>query len=548
MIDIAFIWHMHQPYYKSDIDGLFMLPWVRLHGVKDYYPMAAIVEKFDNVRVTFNMVPVLVEQIRDYVENNASDTLLELTLKKPGGLTLSERVQILDSFFKVNFARFIEPHPRYRDLLIKKGVNATSHSALRRSSVQFSNQDYLDLQVLFNLAWFHSLTIEADSYLRELVDKKEGYTEAEKMFVVKKQKDVLAEILPLYRRLQDAGRIEITTTPYYHPILPLLCDTDIAKVSAPDTALPSMKFSHPEDARWHLEQAVRTHAANFGKKPCGMWPSEGSVSEDALGLIMGAGIEWVATDEDILFLTLNAYDKTYMGKALDRRLVYQPYRFHKDGRHLTLVFRDKNLSNLISFAYASWDPQMAALDLVGHFQRIEANMRRAADRALVPIVMDGENAWEYYEDNGRRFFELLYSRLDGGEEIASTTVSEYLRAEPAKKSLKKVFPGSWIDHCFKVWIGAPQDHAAWERLVKTRADLVRFAKESNSWSPKASSQVEKAWRELYIAEGSDWTWWYGPENKPGPRNPFDTLFRAHLQNIYRIFKKPIPDYLKEPIG
>src|SRR3989338_2377648 len=267
--------------------------------------------------------------------------------------------------------------------------------------------DYLDLQALFNLSWFHSISVEEDINLKDLKEKKRFFTEEDKEYILLKQREILAQILPLYKALQDAGRIEITTTPYYHPILPLLCDTDVAKVSIPDIALPRNRFSHPEDAKWQLTSAIRSHAAAFGSPPRGMWPSEGSVSEEALDLISAAGIDWVVTDEDILFRTLSHYDERYRARPLDRRLVYQPYRFARDSRHINLIFRDKNLSNLISFNYSSWDPDLAALDLLDHFQKISGSMRRGVDSGLATIVMDGENAWEYYDDNGRKFFELV---------------------------------------------------------------------------------------------------------------------------------------------
>jgi alpha-amylase/alpha-mannosidase (GH57 family) len=278
-----------------------------------------------------------------------------------------------------------------------------------------------------------------------------------------------------------------------------------------------------------------------------MWPSEGSVSEDVLDLLIGVGLDWVVTDEEILFRTLGAYDKSYRARPIDRRLIYEPYRFEKESRHINMVFRDKNLSNLISFSYADWDPEMAALDLLEHFHKISENMRREFDRGLVTIVMDGENAWEYFDDNGRKFFELLYSGLEEGEEVVSNTVSGFLKSEPARRTLKHLFPGSWIEHNFKIWIGAPQDNTAWQYLAKARRDLVGFTKKIGPKTSGVAADIDKAWRELYIAEGSDWNWWYGPENNLGANNPFDRLFRMHLASVYRLIKKPVPDYLKKPI-
>ncbi len=540
---------MHQPFYKDPLSNKYLMPWVRLHGVKDYFPMAALVENFDSIKVTFNLVPSLVEQINDYVQNDASDVFLDLTLKKASSLSFDEKVEILNNFFKVNFNRFIEPNARYSELLIKKGIKPASGSTLKKVVKNFSNQDFLDLQVIFNLSWFHSISIEDDINLKDMVEKKKSYTEEDKEYIVVKQKEILEQILPLYQRLKDKGRIEITTTPYYHPILPLLCDTSIARVSSPGIELPRKKFTHPEDAEWQIKEAIKYHSSQFGSPPRGMWPSEGSISDEVLDIMIKKGVDWIATDEDILLNSLSLYDKRYKGMELfDRRIIYRPYNFKRDSRHITMVFRDKNLSDMISFSYNSWGQSEAAWDLIGHFKRTADNLRRDTDRALITIVMDGENAWEYYEDNGRKFFETLYFNLDKQDDIGSTTVSEFLELEPPKKMLSNVFPGSWINYNFQIWIGEEQDNLSWEYLDRTRRDLIKFTRQFHKDEKEDGSKIKDAWRELYIAEGSDWNWWYGGKAHSGKENPFDKLYRTHLKNIYKLLKKPIPDFLKISIA
>ena len=544
-LGIAFLWHMHQPFYKDPLTNKYMMPWVRLRGVKDYFPMAALVDRAGGIKVSFNLVPSLIEQINDYVHNSATDTFLDMTVKKATSLTLEDKVFLLNNFFKVNFKRFIEPNARYADLLLKKGVRPLSGAALKRAVKSFSDEDFLDLQVLFNMAWFHSISIESDVNLRDLVGKREGYTEADKDYVVSKQKEIMGSILPLYKKLCEEGRIEITTTPFYHPILPLLCDTSVANISSPGMELPK-RFVHPEDASWHIEEAVKYHARQFGTRPHGMWPSEGSVSEKAIELAIASGIKWAATDEDILFRTLSSYDRKYKGmEFFDRRIIYRPYKIKINSRSLTMIFRDKNLSDMISFSYNSWNPRDAAYDLISHFNTTAQNLRRDTDRGLLAIVMDGENAWEYYEDNGRLFFETLYAELDKQENICSTTISEYLSLEPAKKALSNIFPGSWINHNFNIWIGDEQDNVSWAYLAKVRKDLALFSKEAGG---TASSAVAAAWRELYIAEGSDWNWWYQGKARAGGDNPFDKLYLTHLTNVYKLLKKPVPDFLKISIA
>jgi len=457
-------------------------------------------------------------------------------------------VEILNNFFKVNFKRFIEPNARYSELLIKKGIRPVSGLALKKLVKDFSDADFRDLQVLFNLAWFHSINIEEDINLKDLIDKKRSYTEQDKEFIVLKQKEILSRIIPLYKKLAESGKIEISTTPYYHPILPLLCDTSVARESLPDAPLPK-KFSHPEDAAWQIAEAIKFHTRIFGAPPKGMWPSEGSVSDEALRIMISKGINWAATDEDILFKSLSLYDSKYKGQELfDRRIIYRPYKFKRGHHHISLVFRDKNLSDLISFSYNTWNPVDAARDLMGHLNRTAENLRRDTERALLTIVMDGENAWEYYEDNGRKFFETLYSELDNGKDTYSTTVSDFLNIEHPKRSLLAIFPGSWIDHNFRIWIGEEQDNVSWSYLDRVRRDLVKFTKEYHKKADHKPVKLTEAWRELYIAEGSDWNWWYGGKAHAGGDNPFDKLYRMHLKNVYKFLKKPIPDFLKISIA
>lgn len=548
-LGVAFLWHMHQPFYKDPLTGIYEMPWVRLHGVKDYFPMAALIDRSAKMKATFNMVPSLVAQINDYVQNSATDTFLDLTVKKAGSLGEKDKLGILEHFFKVNFKRFIEPNERYSELLIKKGIKPLSGAGLRAVLKSFSDSDFLDLQVLFNMAWFHSITIDSDVNLQKLVQKKEGYSEEDKEYVISKQRQVMGQILPLYRKLMEEGKIEITTTPFYHPILPLLCDTSAARVSMPNAPLPK-KFSHPEDAAWQIAEAVRYHTEQFGLSPKGMWPSEGSVSDKAIDLMISKGIKWIATDEDILFRTLSLYDRKYKGAELfDRRIIYRPYKMKRDSGSLSMVFRDKNLSDMISFSYNSWNPHDAAWDLISHCRRTEENLRRDTDKGLFTIVMDGENAWDYYEDNGRRFFETVYSNMDEQEGICSTTISGFLAQEPAKRSLANIFPGSWINHNFEIWIGQEQDNVSWDYLSRVRKDLEKFTKEAwKAGGQDADTAIAEAWRELYIAEGSDWNWWYGGKAHVGGDNPFDKLYLTHLKNIYKLLKKPIPEFLKISIA
>lgn len=549
-LSVAFLWHMHQPCYKDTVTGKYLLPWVRFHAVKDYFPMAALLQSFDSIGATFNLVPSLLEQINDYALNDATDIFLDLAAKPASSLTLDDRLDILENFFRANFKHFIEPNERYLELLIKKGLYNTSDKSLRKVVNDFSDQDMLDLQVLFNLVWFHSISIDGDINLKSLIRKGSSYTEEDKEYILLKQKEVISQIIPLYRKLQDAGRIEISTTPFYHPIMPLLCDTSIARISTPGIDLPKRRFSHPEDARWHIEEAIKYHREQFGLAPRGMWPSEGSVSDEALEIMASNGIKWAATDEDILFKSLAMQGaKRRIARSADRCLIYEPYKFKRGSKSLSLIFRDKCLSDIISFNYNSWEQPAAADDLMARLRSIAGNPRPWKDKPLVTIAMDGENAWEFFADNGRTFFETLYKRLDDDDELETVTISGHLDLDGLKrKTLNTVFPASWINHNFKIWIGEEQDNMSWDYLSTVRRDLVKYTKESKDGLDGKSENLRRAWREFYIAEGSDWNWWYSGKARMGSDNPFDKLYRTHLKNVYKCLEKDVPDFLKISIA
>jgi alpha-amylase/alpha-mannosidase (GH57 family) len=535
---------MHQPYYKNRMTGKFILPWVRLHGIKDYYDMAAILEDFPSIHQTFNMVPSLVEQIEDYVKNGVTDEYQDLTLRPAADLEPAEKKFLLQSFFSLNWDHMVFPYVRFRDLLEKRGHDPSSQ-AMERASRRFSTQDFLDLQMWFNLAWFDPLFKEKDPLLLRLIGKGRDFTEEEKKALMDKQVEVLGMILPEYRKLSERGQIEVSTSPFYHPILPLLCDTQIAQEALPGLPLPRQRFRHPEDARAQIEKAVAYHRRVFGTPPEGMWPSEGSVSEDILPLVSGSGIRWIATDEEILARSMDTHFHRGLGEGGQvPAALYQPHLVEKAGSRLSIIFRDHQLSDLIGFVYSRWDAERAADDLIGRLHRIRNEMPAEEEPPLVSIILDGENAWEHYKNDGRDFLYALYGRLSRDPHLKTVTVSEYLKEHPPKHRLNKLFPGSWINHNFKIWIGHEEDNAAWDLLSETRAFLASCSQDGKSRGPEA---VRAAWEEIYVAEGSDWCWWFGEEHNSGMDEKFDQLFRMHLMNVYELMGREIPEHYHIPI-
>lgn len=532
---IAFLWHMHQPYYKDPFTGVYRLPWVRLHGTKDYLDMVKILEEFSNIKQTFNLVPSLLEQLKDYAENNATDRYLDLSLKEPADLMESERMFIVENFFLANWDNMIKPFPRYYELLVKRGYRFTKGDIVRISKY-FTDYDIRDLQVLFNLSWIDPMFREGDPVLKELVKKGRGFTEKEKHFVIKKQFEILRNIIPEYKKMNDSGQIELSVTPFFHPILPLLWDTDSAKIAMPQVRLPKKRFSYPEDAVKQITMALDYFEKIFGHRPSGMWPSEGSVSEDVVRAIHAEGIKWIATDEDVLARSLQRPLRSPEGYLTDARSLYRPYQFND----VSIIFRDHKLSDLIGFVYSGWRPAKAVENFMSKLIQIRNVLPK--DRAyLVPIILDGENCWEYYKNDGHDFLRGIYRALSDDSRFKTVTISEFIREHGAGEPLPKLHAGSWINADFGIWIGHEEDNMAWDYLTQTRKDIEAFAKNN------PEKDITKAWNAIYAAEGSDWNWWYGDEHTTETQTDFDELFRSYLMQVYKVMGKDIPPHLYVPI-
>ena len=547
-LNVAFLWHMHQPLYKDPFTGEYILPWVRLHGTKDYYDMVAILERFPSLHQTFNIVPSLIEQINDYTDGAASDIFLSLTLKPAADLTREDKRFIIRNFFLANWEHMIKPLHGYWELLKKRGFyhdEAEMDNALR----YFSLQDFLDLQVLFNLAWIDPVIRENDGFLKGLAEKGRGFTEEEKVKLAAKQKDIIKQILPKYREMEGKGIVELTTSPYYHPILPLLCDSYSAKAAMPGIELPQKRFICAEDAEYQVKSGIKLHEKIFGRKPKGMWPSEGSVSEAIIPIIANEGINWIATDEEILANSLKtAIRRDSKGHCLDPEILYKPYLATAGGKGLSIIFRDHILSDLIGFVYTTWNAEKAADDFIDRLLKIHNSLKNT-DGCLVSIILDGENAWEYYKKDGMDFLTALYERLSKNPLLRLVTVSEHLNEYPHGEELPMLYSGSWIDHNFKIWIGHSEDNTAWDYLKDARDSLVEYEntlKQAGAYE-QHKEDIAGAWKEIYAAEGSDWFWWYGDEHTSMSDKEFDELFRRHIKKVYSLIGKEPPLYLDVPI-
>ena len=507
---------MHQPYYEDLATGEHILPWVRLHAIKDYWGMVAMLEEFPAIRATFNLVPSLVRQVQAFAEDRARDRHLALGLKPAAELTPEEARWMVANGFHAPYNRMIGPYPRYAQL----------HAA-RLERRPFGEDDLRDLQVWHKLAWMDPDLLIGDARLASLIKKDRGFTEGDKTLLRQIELELLSRVVPAYRAASARGQVELSTSPFYHPILPLLCDSDAHQHAHPGAPRPRQRFQRPADARLQIDRAIAFHEATFGSRPSGMWPSEGSVSDEAVALIADAGLAWIATDEDILSRSLRT--------PMRADLLYRPYRVGDRGP--VALFRDHAMSDRIGFHYQSWDANAAAADFVAH---VRAAGRRFAEAgggevATVPVILDGENAWEYYEGGGRPFLRALYRALSEAPDIQTVTMAE--AASGAAASLPSIFPGSWINGDFYIWIGHRDDHRAWDQLADARAALDQRAADV---SPDAR---DRAVEELLIAEGSDWFWWYGDDHSSDHDADFDDLFRRHLRNTYAALDLPVPEEL-----
>jgi len=525
----AFWWHQHQPYYKADVDGDFQMPWVRLHGVKDYIGMANLISEFPKIKANINLTPSLLLQIDDYINNRGSDKAFKISKKSFSDLENGDKKYLIDNFFNIN-KNLIKQFLMYEELFEKRKY----FKVLNDSSNRLSHSQIIDLIVLFNLSWIHKTEIDSDSKLKEISEKGSNFTEEEKNYVLDKHIEILKKIVPKHRELADKEQIEITTTPFYHPILPLLMNMDSVKVAMPNVVLPKNKFSLIEDAQVQLKKGLKFVKSLLNIEINGIWPSEGSVSEDILPLLAENNIKWFGTDKNILKKTVE-----YYGLKNDFNH-FRPYSISFNDKKISVIFRDTELSDLVGFIYQNWQAEKAAEDLV---MKIESKAS-SSEVKLVSIILDGENAWEYFPDNGIKFLRKLYTLISESDIIETVRISDFLNQFPPQSEIKKIYPGSWINSNFHIWIGHSEDRKGWEYLFNVRKDLSDILKTDSSITEENKN---KALEEIYIAEGSDWYWWYGDDHFSGLDEEFDRLFRTHLKNVYKYLNREYPEFLDQPI-
>ncbi len=389
----------------------------------------------------------------------------------------------------------------------------------------------------------------SDRQVAALIRKGRDFDGADQQTMLAKQHEIISAVLPAYRSAMDRGLIEISTSPFYHPILPLLCDSDQGRISSPGLLLPHDRFQHPEDASHQLQRGLQLHEEVFGRRPSGVWPSEGSISEEVFRLGSVAQVRWMASDEGVLGRTINSYfERTGDGvlSAEGAKNLYRVWRFEKDETRMHLVFRDHSLSDLIGFVYAGMQPSDAAQHFMDKMKKSCQAVLETGRDAVVPVILDGENAWEYYPESGREFLRALYSAFTNDPQIECLTVSEAIARTPEEHfgKLDHLVPGSWINSNFNVWIGSPEDNKSWDYLAAARDSFT----ERSASGELSEEHKALAFEELMISEGSDWNWWYGPEHHSVNDPEFDELYRKHLSNVYQLIGVSPPEHLAQPIS
>ena len=534
-IRLALVWHMHQPGYRDALSGEPLLPWARLHATKDYGDMAALLGRYPGVRATFNLTPILLDQLEE-IASGATDRWLAIARRPAESLSEEERAFVLTRFFDVHRERMLETHPPYRDL------ERQARESLARDSGRSASARLLrDLCVWFHLAWVDP-GYRGEDPVRALLQKGSGFTEAEKTALLDWGVALAGGIAARYRALESAGQVELITSAHHHPILPLLIDTEAPREISAGIPLPSPPFRAPEDATMQLRRARESHARRFGSPPRGTWPPEGAVSDEALALLAAEGFRWAASDETVLAAALGARDGALRNWPA---ALYRPYRIDTRSGPIDMVFRDRRLSDLIGFTYGHWDHDDAARDFLRHVLVAGAGVGEAPGGAppLVTVILDGENCWEHYAEDGHPFLNALYGRLADVPRLRTVTVGRALEEFPPAERLAHVPVGSWIRPDLGIWVGHPDKNRAWEELGRARGAIQRAARRGGSDAVAAARAMEA----VYAAEASDWYWWYGDDHPSAHRGELDRLFRSQLIAAYRAIGLEEPESLRSSL-
>ena len=539
MINVVLAWHMHQPEYRNLASGEYRLPWTYLHAIKDYVDMAAHLERYDDARAVVNFAPILLEQLEDYAsrirENQENgrdipDRLLTCLVSDDEFISDNQnRLWLIEACLKVNVERLVKRYPAFKDL-----VRIAEH--LTPGGIDYLyRQFFIDLVVWYHLAWMGETVKRDNPVVQRLIEKARDFSAQDRQDLLTVIGDIIAGIIPRYRALSDQGKIELSMSPFAHPMLPLLIDFESAREAIPDAPLPTATEYPDGVARchWHIEQGLQVFERCFGRKPQGCWPSEGGVSDPAVRMLDDYGFKWLATGKNVLSHSLSKQPDDCDVEHL---------AFHLEGSETQLFFRDDGLSDLVGFSYSDWHADDAVGDLIQHIHNIHERCDNPQQH-VVSIVLDGENAWEHYPENGYYFLDALYQRLSSDEAINLTTFDQFLSHSDRSMQLNHLVAGSWVYGSFSTWIGDTAKNRAWDLLCQAKTDL-------DDWLNTHSAHADRneILKQLAICEGSDWFWWFGDYNPSSSVRDFDELYRLNLKNLYRLAALDPPDALDVPLS
>jgi alpha-amylase/alpha-mannosidase (GH57 family) len=548
---LVLLWHMHQPDFRDFNTGEFTQPWVYLHAIKDYADMAAHLENHPGVHAVVNLVPVLLDQLEDYADQFTTgrmrDPLLRLLARENlDDADAAERQFVLNQCFRVNHAKMIEPYTPYKRLRdLYQYVASIEGDPARYLSGQYLS----DLLTWYHLSWTGETVRRKEETLVQLMTRGENFSHAERMALFGLIGKLVTNIIPRYRTLAQSSRVEISTTPHYHPIGPLLLDFACAREAVAEAQLPAADHYPGGRSRltWHLESAQRSHRHRFDTKAPGVWPAEGALSAAFLKLLAEHKVAWTASGQRVLANTLR---KAGLPADEPRDFLYRPYHVEFEGHRLHCFFRDDLLSDLIGFEYKGWHGSDASAHFVAQLEQIRARAP-AGESPVVSVILDGENAWEYYPYNAFYFLDELYKALESHAGIRTATFSEVLgdlagasKTGSLARPLPQLVSGSWVYGNLSTWIGSEQKNRAWDLLASAKQcyNLVMAS------GRLTEATMQSAARQLAICEGSDWFWWFGDYNPQEAVAMFDRLFRANLTNLYTLLQLPVPAQLSEPVG
>ncbi len=537
---VVLCWHMHQPQYCDLISGEYKLPWTYLHAIKDYVDMAAHLEAVPGARAVVNFAPVLLEQLDDYAaqvrgylrdHKAIRDPLLAALVAPVLPSHPERRMELINACLRVNRQRVIERFAPFK-LLADMAQPFLGHC----DYLTYISEQYIaDLLFWYHLGWIGETVRRNDLRVQRWQEQGRNFSLHDRRELLVLIGELLGGIIDRYAALAARGQVELSVSPYAHPIAPLMLDIPCAAEAMPDVELPELSQYPDGEARvlWHVREGLNVFEQYFRSRPSGCWPAEGGVSQATLELLQSQGFRWAASGETVLRNSLHA-GAGEQG-AGDSDALLKGYKIN--GGRLVCFFRDDNLSDDIGFNYSTWHADDAVANLIHNLENIAAN--HPGRELAVPIILDGENAWEHFPENGYYFLRTLYEKLSGHPRLRLSTFSECLDAGVELGELPQMVSGSWVYGSFSTWIGDRDKNRGWDMLGDAKRAFDRALAQGHI----DGDQAVAAQLQLAICEGSDWFWWFGDYNPADSVSDFEALFRLHLSNLYQLIGQEPPEYL-----